>query len=200
MESRNRFYGYGGMVVECFPSIDDIVVEYAKESFGGRLPPYVLTYRDELGILSLTEEPDNPVMWAHYSCNGTGMVLELFPPALITPGRYKVWGMGGIWPVIYSSKRSYNFEQLDAAALTHEKGMEWSYEREWRMVRRLTECTSVENGRIHLFALNPRAIVSVTLGYKASSAFKQQVIALCRSNAALRHDSIRQSGSCLEGR
>jgi len=83
---------------------------------------------DDLGILSLTTRPNNPVMWASYANDHKGMCLgfdtsnDMFHSAR---------------PIIYLLKvRKYvpGAHALNAEAFVLTKTREWNYEDEWRVI------------------------------------------------------------------
>lgn len=94
-------------------------------------------------ILCLTDDPKNPVMWAHYADNGEGVVLgfrtiELFdsPYSEAQPVKYTATR-----PTIYTEEElaktiggSFSIDAAKAARrISHTKLDRWSYEREWRI-------------------------------------------------------------------
>ena len=88
-----------------------------------------LGWRSQVGILSLTADPLNPVMWPHYADNHKGFVIRFVARDFFPTGNFVMWEMGRVWPVIYSAERVYSAERLDGAAIFYEKGLQWSYER-----------------------------------------------------------------------
>src|SRR5579862_6421181 len=115
-----------------------------------------MTDAQSVGILSLTEKPDNLLMWGHYSRGHTGFVLgldtedESFRALLgksailrkvhytkVRPGRGFDLGSYAQGPVAYvgpmSERESLNEEWLFS------KSTDWEYEQEWRFVRWLED-------------------------------------------------------------
>jgi len=86
---------------------------------------------DKVGILSLTEERDNLLMWSHYANGHCGLCLE-FATSI-----YEVF-FGRAQPVIYSDDRSLfnpresETKRVEKIVLT--KSKHWTYELEWRIV------------------------------------------------------------------
>ena len=84
-----------------------------------------------VGVLSLTERPDNMLMWAHYADSHSGYCLEL--DATIQP-------MSLAYRVRYAEARPvfrlFDPNRIDIIerSLLHKADF-WCYEREWRMVR-----------------------------------------------------------------
>lgn len=120
-----------------------------------------------LGVLSLTEELDNILMWAHYGENHRGVVIEFHldtPDLLIpSPGGDVLNRLGA---VLYTSRKLkiLPFPQ-DIVDALFRKSNEWSYEREWRIVRTLNRLRESSPGsEVYVCDLRPETIKSVVLG------------------------------------
>lgn len=85
---------------------------------------------DERGILSLSEDKNNLLMWAHYGREHKGICLGF---------NWEKTGLPPAQQVAYNSMYrkvdfwSYTEDELAAIACT-QKSMEWAYEREWRSI------------------------------------------------------------------
>ena len=77
----------------------------------------------DFGVLCLTEDPRNILMWSHYSANHTGVCLEF---ERVKGSKLEV----DVKPVRYVSKR-YLSKNSD---LVFDKFDGWEYEREWRLL------------------------------------------------------------------
>lgn len=85
---------------------------------------------DSFGIVSLAENPDNLLLWAHYASNHYGMCLGF------------EWDETGLPPaeeVIYQNRyrtlEYYSHTEAELAAISLlQKSSDWAYEREWRSV------------------------------------------------------------------
>ncbi|EMR47955.1 DUF2971 domain-containing protein [Pseudomonas putida] len=85
---------------------------------------------DSFGIVSLAENPDNLLLWAHYASNHYGMCLGF------------EWDETGLPPaeeVIYQNRyrtlEYYSHTEAELAAISLlQKSTDWAYEREWRSV------------------------------------------------------------------
>lgn len=110
-------------------------------------------FNDRIGVLSLSEVPDNCLMWGHYASNYSGMVIELDPThdffqmnddngfmdrvhytnerPVITMDEMKALGyklvtmVGGSWRRLIADKNP----------IFCTKNESWSYEKEWRYIR-----------------------------------------------------------------
>lgn len=101
-----------------------------------RSPPTIASreWLGEIGILCLTENPKNLLMWAHYGSNHKGVCLG-FDTGERPFSTSK--------PLTYTDERpqipfsSYkNMEPEDASKIFLHKSKEWDYESEWRCVKR----------------------------------------------------------------
>jgi hypothetical protein len=82
--------------------------------------------RNQLGILCLTEEADNHLMWVNYAENHTGFVI-----GFRTNSPFFQAGGAGLRKVVYDSPPP-GFSEEDACFY---KSPDWKYEGEWRCVR-----------------------------------------------------------------
>jgi hypothetical protein len=122
----------------------------------------------KFGLISLTEEPSNPLMWAHYSQNSGFAVkvkTSLLPRSFFGP-----------FPINYSDIfESIDFSKNENALCflyqSNIKNKIWSYENEWRYL------TYNENGNYHpiyssidinsrKFPYNTDAVEGIILGYE----------------------------------
>jgi hypothetical protein len=91
------------------------------------------------GILSLTTERDNLLMWAHYAQKGTGLCVGFDEAAeIFVASSFAGTRLTGPNPVRYSSERPTidprpETERFIEMALT--KGKDWAYEQEVRCIR-----------------------------------------------------------------
>ncbi|MFS8086046.1 MAG: DUF2971 domain-containing protein, partial [Acidobacteriota bacterium] len=129
-----------------------------------------------VGVLSLAEEPDHPLMWAHYGANHSGFVFAFDESHnFFTTRRSAGDDLSGLHQIIYSTDRPQLKSLFDPnmtwIPLFFTKDEEWKYEKEWRMVRPLSEASKViENsaGNIYLFNLPPDCISGIIFGCQMS--------------------------------
>lgn len=91
---------------------------------------YHETITNRIGLLCLSEVPDDPLMWSHYADSHRGVCLAF---------NWQTEFFGQSQPVIYQKKRPIinpvfqtKEEMLDHALLT--KSDHWKYEKEWRII------------------------------------------------------------------
>jgi hypothetical protein len=125
-----------------------------------------------VGVLSLTEKPDHPLMWSHYANNHSGLVLVFDETNgfFRSPRHGQPDDAGGARRVKYSAERPKfdplvsislldNMTDEDAISffdkLFFTKSQAWDYEQEWRMIKGLKQVDKIlQNpiGDVYLFS------------------------------------------------
>lgn len=161
-------------------------------------------FNENIGVLSLTEKPDNLLMWAHYAQNHKGFAIEFesdheFFHQQLSPSdelRY-------VRKVQYLDQRPNirisTFE--DATNIFSTKSKDWEYEREWRIMRPLQHADQVipsTDGAIHLFSFPPDCITGILFGCRMSQEIKQEMFEYLNSEEAYSH--IQMLDSVLDER
>lgn len=179
-----------------------------RERYALRLPELkklasttLSTARVPLRILCLSQvAPDAPdafLLWGHYTCGHSGLVIELDAESewimshKENPGVPKACG-----PVDYANERprwlidaNGNAEPRPEFIFT--KSNHWRYEQEYRLVRVVAAPTSV--GTVDaLISLPPDSLRGITLGANASQVLKQRVVRAC-GRRELQHVRIKQA-------
>lgn len=150
---------------------------------------------NSFGMLSLTNIPDSFEMWALYADGHRGFVVEFAESFNERPCMH---GAGDIYPVekveyvddyVIDPDNLYDGETLNYEALIKSvflrKTKRWGHEREFRIVRPLTDCaqykstagykTSYRDNGVYLFDLDPECIASIIFGIHMSSKDKRYV-------------------------
>ncbi len=109
--------------------------------------------RNSLGILCLTERPDDHLMWVHYARNHTGFVLGFDTNASFFREK------GRILDRVKYRKGPKVFDEADVSVCFY-KSNQWKYEKEWRCVRKFDRQES------RLVGINPSLITQVIFGSK----------------------------------
>lgn len=143
----------------------------------------------QLGMLSLSQTPDNLLMWAHYANSHTGLVLgfdschKWFKKGSVyygEPGFGKTYvNLGGLQTVKYAREMpdaSSSGRRRIPVKVFVTKSTDWSYEKEVRKFRHLSEssCT-VGQGKVHLFEFPRDLVKEVILGCQSSSELESKV-------------------------
>ena len=121
----------------------------------------------DIGIFSLSENPSNEQMWGLYASSGRGFVVEFNSDKEFFKAPN---GRSLIRKVSYTNDRAKDFF-ANPLALFQVKGEKWSFEQEWRMLKKLSECDEKRlHGQepIYVCRLKPGMMRSVTFGYNYS--------------------------------
>ena len=164
---------------------------------------------DHFGILSLTPNPHNLLMWGHYTANHTGMVIEFNTNhEFFNAHSDKPDALSGPMPVVYASHRPalksiYDLVELEEMPGANEweplvltKSQDWAYEKEWRMVRVLDRADEVLNTvdpSVHLFRLPASCISALILGARMSEPHIQGVREFLKTDSRYAHVSLSQA-------
>lgn len=154
-------------------------------------------WKEKVGILCLSEDPSNILMWSHYASNHSGICIGFDTD-------YKPFRSAS--QVSYSDGRpsaEFNSEPenlLKRVLLT--KSKHWSYEKEWRSIKRTIENDELEfyynafqddygcldevaeiieeNGGPGLYNFEKSAIRSLFFGAKISSESREKLIEVAK--------------------
>lgn len=142
--------------------------------------------RNTTGVSCFSESEDSLLMWAHYANNHRGMCVEYDLLEINRILRFTAI------PVIYSGERTcFNFfipESIEQDGLklfiqsVTSKSPEWSYEKEWRIIRDQGACGDqwdVNKKGALLEMIRPSSII---LGCVAKPEFEQEVRDYCFTN------------------
>lgn len=125
---------------------------------------------DELiGACCLSEVPDSLLMWSHYGASHTGFVIEFNAHHAHFHAQKAIEDeLRHLRRVLYRENRpSAPLSRLDAVDMFLVKSGHWAYEREWRILRALSDATKTipcSPYPIHLFQFPQEAVDSVILG------------------------------------
>lgn len=161
---------------------------------------YNLHYK--AGILSLSEIPDNLLMWAHYAEGHTGFVLMLDSSHDFFKGDIALHGFAKPAPVEYRLKLPHltiedTYKETIMPEIFFVKGLDWQYEKEWRYLKfranankRFTDTNKLD---INLFQLPSKCIMGVILGCYRSQELEDKILALQREDPEFGHLQIHQA-------
>jgi hypothetical protein len=149
-------------------------------------------FGESIGVLSLTERPDNLLMWAHYAQQHQGMVIEFDASHSWFKQQDDDSGLGRLHKLSYSDVRPFSESMVDLTMqeLFLTKSKAWEYEQEWRMLRILEDSDrklQTTCGTVHLFSLEPACISGLILGCRTSPPFRDDVRALLTDDKRYRH-------------
>jgi hypothetical protein len=134
-----------------------------------------------IGMLSLTENPESLLMWSHYAAAHKGFVIEFdSSDEFFHRKRSEKDEFYHLRKVRYldrnaSGKTLYD---LDGEDVMLTKMKIWDYESEWRMLLPLKDAEKIlesPSESIYLFNIPTKIIKGIVLGAKASSDLKSQI-------------------------
>jgi len=150
------------------------------------------TFENNIGILSLTEDDHNLLMWAHYANSHQGFVVEFDRNhEYFDQRKSKNDEIRHLRPVLYKEERP-EIELVTEASMDifSVKGKEWGYEREWRMMSILDESDKTIKSSpydIHLFKIPFEAMTSIIFGARVSLETRERIKINIRNNPELSH-------------
>lgn len=153
---------------------------------------HVVTEREKIGILSLSDSPDNMLLWAHNGHEHRGVVLKIDISEMITE-RSDPLAVQALVEVKYSDKSiDYIAEKMPLWLTLMFKSSAWAYERERRLFKSLTELHHKGN-EIYVSDLPPSAIKRVIFGARASGSDEEAAIQLIQTSTAHKHIEIQKA-------
>lgn len=158
------------------------------------------TLHNTAGILSLSETPDNLLMWAHYAKGHTGFVLVLDGSNDFFKREGSLRGFAKPERVEYRSERPrMTAEETSKEAALREiffvKSLDWEYEKEWRYLKNHDDADKrlVDIFDVYLFRLPPKCIMGVILGCSSTKELQNEMIELQRDDPDLGHLRIQKA-------
>ena len=150
------------------PVSEDRIVE-ARDRFGSLYLRELLSEQlsQRFGIVSFSSDPRHPLMWSHYTVDGSGFVLAYDAESLRTLSTRE----GCLQQVRYGNRPIplLDYPVLNESnmnALMSYKSAHWQYEQEWRLIVELNETigTGQRDGRcqpINLLRVPNQAVIRV---------------------------------------
>lgn len=151
-------------------STSDVIHENFKKKFDEVM-------NNTLGILSLTTNPDNLLMWAHYANEHRGFVIELDEKHNFFKSKEENnYIYNGIQKVNYSEIRPDKFlKDFEFKDLLLVKSKEWAYENEYRIIQKLEDADEVKSD-IYLFKLPRNLVKAVYCGCNMENSKKAKIL------------------------
>jgi len=147
---------------------------------------------ENVGLLCLSERADSVLMWGHYADCHKGLVLGFDSESpFFSKKRGPNDEFGHLRKVVYQQERpTIDFTIRDSGKLSammfHTKSGDWGYEREWRMMRVLTDCTNRIDSSpfpICLFEFQRECLREIIIGMRMSQEKIDEVRAHAREFA-----------------
>lgn len=154
------------------------------------------TFDSKFGVLCLTESPDSLLMWAHYADSHKGFVLQFdehhdfFAPTTVDGQAFE------LTKIEYTDKRPVlSYSTINSPSVYYRKSPEWSYEREWRLIKPLKDAARViEYPRYPrcLFSLPASSVTGVIVGLAVPDEERVRLFELF-SQPHLQHVTVYQT-------
>jgi Protein of unknown function (DUF2971) len=153
-------------------------------------------FDSKYGILCLTKDPDNLLMWAHYANNHNGFILQFdeehpfFTPYYFDKQEFL------LTQVEYTNNRpALSYSTLHSPSVYYRKSPCWFYENEWRLIRPLSDANKIiEHARYPraLFEIPPDAIKGIIIGVSVTHPDRVELFNLLK-RVDLEHIAIFQT-------
>ena len=153
---------------------------------------------EAIGILCLTESPENLLMWAHYADSHRGFVIEFDPAVSFFDRRLSSEDeLRHLRRVAYRDERpSIVIADVESFAPFLTKGTDWHYEAEWRImdgVHLATKTMGIGPEAIHLFAFPGTAIRSIVFGCRTPETTRAAIREIVTANPEYSHVVCKQA-------
>lgn len=151
-------------------------------------------FNENIGILSLTQELHNLLMWAHYAKSHQGFVAEFDEKHQFFNQSYDEEGfLGKLHKVEYQGNRpSQYFSQFNIRDVFLCKSEDWSYEREYRMLLPLQKASKIDNKK-YLYQIDPKLIKAIYCGCNMNQQDRTHIINTITMHSNLSHIEIYQA-------
>ncbi|HGM6066859.1 TPA: DUF2971 domain-containing protein [Stenotrophomonas maltophilia] len=166
------------------PAMEDAELDVRIQAMEAeRLSDELLRYRDfrnNLGVVSLSEDPLNLLMWSHYGDEHRGAAIELdWTHTDLRPGSTGGSTYSDLVKVDYREDKVCGRPDPDTIIkVLSTKSPHWSYEREWRLIRTLNLTRKVQ-GDVHVVDFDLSAIKSIHLGANFKAHLLPEIRRLC---------------------
>jgi hypothetical protein len=138
------------------------------------------------GILSLSQVPDNVLMWSHYAADHKGFVLgfDATNPHF-DERRSEADDLRHLRRVGYTDDRPKGpLNEWDGIKLFWVKSKKWEYECEWRIVRPLADATEILKTvpySVHLFGYPAGSLREIIFGARILDSHQTGIVERCHS-------------------
>ncbi|HCH0820009.1 DUF2971 domain-containing protein [Vibrio parahaemolyticus] len=149
---------------------------YGENKLPAWISKFIMEERSDYRILSLTEDPNNMLMWSHYANSHKGVALGVKPTADFA-----------VEPVDYVAKLDLDIMQDDIIKSIFMRKLDlWKYEREHRVISNNSPFIGVEVHEI-IFGINAEQttmdlVSSVALAFNPDVSIRQLTERELKSN------------------
>ena len=141
----------------------------------GLSPSIDASLNQNVGVMCLSEVPDSLLMWGHYTEDHRGFVVGFDSDhTFFSKRRSEQDEFGFLRRVNYQHERPrVVLSDTSSPVWFNTKSDQWAYEKEWRMLRVLSECDSRKEGApfpICLFGFPEDAVLEIIIGLRSTSS------------------------------
>ncbi|WP_187971069.1 DUF2971 domain-containing protein [Aquibium microcysteis] len=137
--------------------------EYMKRTFARTVD----LIRGSVGVLCLTERYGSLPMWAHYANMAKGFVVRFDGLRGCFAGD-ETGSLKALKAVRYVDQfEGMTYDPSSQDNLFFSKLSDWAYEREWRVVLALSDCTSSDT--LHLYEIDPHHVTEIICGWNVAA-------------------------------
>lgn len=157
-----------------------------------------LKFNELIGVLSLTEKPDNLLMWSHYAESHTGYCISFNSNhSFFNRKRSEKDEFYHLRKVEYLTHRpSKHLVDMNGTDIFLLKSDVWEYEQEWRMCAFLPDADTIINSivpAVHLFNFPVDAIDEIIIGVNADSSLIEGIKGVIVDSPELSHIKVKQA-------
>lgn len=151
-----------------------------------------------IGVLSLTEKPDNLLMWSHYAKSHSGYCISFNSNhSFFNRKRSEKDEFYHLRKVKYLSHRpSKSLIDMNGTDVFSLKSDVWEYEQEWRMCAVLPDADKIINSigpAVHLFNFPADAIEEIIIGVNADTSLTESIKSIIDDNPEFSHIKVKQA-------
>jgi hypothetical protein len=137
-------------------------------------------FNEKIGVLCLSEVRDSILMWGHYTNDHHGFVVGFDSNhPFFSSRRTDQDEFGFLRQVVYSRRRpAVTLTDTSSPDWFQTKSEQWGYEKEWRIVRVLTEASCRLDSTpfpIYLFEFPPDAVQELIVGMRSTPSVIKEV-------------------------
>lgn len=179
----------------------ELLEEYTSESaWKAMWEHFHQTIGQLIGIFSLTEDPTHRLMWSHYASEHRGIAVEFDEGhSWFNHKKASVDDLRHLVQVSYvQNPHPRTWKQLSGTDILYTKNTDWSYEREWRIIRPLKDGLEVSPGKF-CFDVPADAVRSIIFGCRTKADIEQEIRASVAENPALSHVCFKR-GKLADGK
>lgn len=155
-------------------------------------------FNQHVGILSLTEAPDNLLMWSHYASEHTGFVIGFDETNKhFNSKRSESDEFYHLRKLEYRQHRpDISLIEMNSTDVFLVKSTDWEYESEWRIMRPLDHADKKieqEDFSIHLFSIPADSIVEIIMGCRMDKDVMTKLLTTIATDPSLSHVRLYKS-------